>query len=810
MSKRNSNRKRSNTINKSPAPRNSRSNPKPSQPRASENADDISQFNSAAVKIALEEGIEPESVETPKTVQNSDLEHLYREAHDTRSIYEQLRNKYETLTDEIQKSHDEIADAKRQWQEKYQILNEREEKLNQRDAEITRRETDATMGFLAQHEAVLEEVKAHIEALREAYTAFGSTLSDGSVALLDEHRHTVNTFVSTQREMLAEMREDYQQILGEFRHHWDQELQALNQREQHLMEREKALRSDERKLQVEREIQRENEEEREALTQYRLEIGTRELREHVKELESIKGELSNKLDQRVEELRQWDSLIKLFNGLRDPMAIKTLIEGRINNAKNDALKKHKVQNIENVERQLDEERDRIRQLSDERDQLKQQIAVLKRQNSDLQSNAWELEDAQLAKNSLEKSRELLQERIKDLQTQIDRITNEQSRNARPFEQCSVMDTDAKLQKKPAQAEQIRDLKIFAPDVQKTMENSDFYYEPRDVRSFIGGLAMSRLMILQGISGTGKTSLPIEFAKAVGGVCEVIEVQSSWRDREDLLGYYNSFERRFHERAMLTALYQAHCPRNRDRIFIILLDEMNLSYPEQYFADFLSVLERQETNDASLEIVSKHIDSDELPKHLISTHRGIQLRIPPNVWFVGTANRDETTKDIADKTYDRAHIIELPDTHTDVNRTQEKSKRFIPEVGNESLLALFKKAKEDKKHNENVEKTLRFLKGLRESMASTLPLVWGNRLEKQISWYVPVILECGGDVAEAVDHILATRILRKLRDRYDVNAEGLQKLQKSIDEGWHKFDRTSALERSNELLEREIVNKQRSL
>lgn len=804
MSRRRKKRPGNNPPGKSTGQRRSESNGNSSQPDITR---ELFELSNEAVRKALEEGIEPQSTEIPQVIQNGDIKQLYKEAQNAKSIFEELSKKHQMLTDEIQQKRDEVAEMERHWQEKQQIQDEREETLNKRDAEITHREADALAGYLAQHQTVLDEVRSRIEVLREAYAGFGSAISDGGVALLDEHRDTVNAFIDAQRETLTTLREDYQRTLDELRNHWEQERQALNEREQQLIEREKTLRSGERKLQSEREIQSEDEEERKALIEEMFELRTLSLQKRIEDLTQLLDELRSQLDQRIEESRQWDSLIQIFKGERDPEAIKQLISGWITDARKNERDRLKSQNFEQIERQLGEQQESVRQLTDERNQLRQEIAMLKRQNHDLQVNAWELEDTQLERAALEKSRTLLQARLEDLQTHIDRMIDDQTQNAQPFEQCSQMDRDTELQS-PSNVEAIKDLAKLTREVQTNMERQGFYYEARDVRSFIGGLAMSHLMILQGISGTGKTSLPIQFAQAVGGMCEVIEVQSSWRDREDLIGYYNSFERRFHERAMLTALYQAHCSHNHDRIFIILLDEMNLSYPEQYFADFLSVLERQEISDASLEIVSKHIDQRELPEHLQSDHRGIRLHIPSNVWFVGTANRDETTKDIADKTYDRAHIMELPNRHAEADSKQKNGAlEFIPSVGYRSLQSLFNDAANDKKYLQVVDNALSFLNGLRENMAQALPLIWGNRLEKQIQQYIPVVLACGGNEAEAVDHILATRILRKLRDRYDVDAEALQNLQNQIHESWPVTN--TELERSKKLLADEIRQKQRS-
>ena len=166
--------------------------------------------------------------------------------------------------------------------------------------------------------------------------------------------------------------------------------------------------------------------------------------------------------------------------------------------------------------------------------------------------------------------------------------------------------------------------------------------------------MGRLILLQGISGTGKTSLPVAFARAVGAQAAEIKVQAGWRDPQDLIGHYNTFEKRFHETEFLKALYRANTPRWNDSIQIVLLDEMNLSHPEQYFSDLLSTLELPE-GDQHLELLTHAVTA--APALLDGGNR---LRIPRNVWFIGTANHDETTMDFADKTYDRSHVMEFPE------------------------------------------------------------------------------------------------------------------------------------------------------
>lgn len=120
------------------------------------------------------------------------------------------------------------------------------------------------------------------------------------------------------------------------------------------------------------------------------------------------------------------------------------------------------------------------------------------------------------------------------------------------------------------------------------ERCALYYDLSMLRSFIAGMAASRLIILEGLSGTGKSSLPRYFSEYVGSKAFFAPVQSTWRDRTDVLGFYNDFSGVFKETNFLKCLYEAsYTP---DKFNLMVLDEMNLSRVEYYFADFLSVLE----------------------------------------------------------------------------------------------------------------------------------------------------------------------------------------------------------------------------
>ena len=177
-----------------------------------------------------------------------------------------------------------------------------------------------------------------------------------------------------------------------------------------------------------------------------------------------------------------------------------------------------------------------------------------------------------------------------------------------------------------------------------------YYDIEDIRRFIGGLAVTKLIILQGMSGTGKTSLAYAFGEFLDNKTVIVPIQPMWKERTDLVGYYNEFTKRFNETTLLYKMYEANC---NDEIYITVLDEMNIARVEYYFAEFLSLLEIPNPDGRNLDVVADKWEND--PKLL---QKNGKLRLPTNMWFVGTANNDDSTFAISDKVYDRAMVLNL--------------------------------------------------------------------------------------------------------------------------------------------------------
>ena len=106
-----------------------------------------------------------------------------------------------------------------------------------------------------------------------------------------------------------------------------------------------------------------------------------------------------------------------------------------------------------------------------------------------------------------------------------------------------------------------------------------YYKIDMVRLFVSAIASTRLVILQGISGTGKTSLAYAWGKFLKNDSTIASVQPSWRDRTELFGYFNEFTKKFNETDVLKKMYEAGY---NDKVYITVLDEMNIARVEYYF------------------------------------------------------------------------------------------------------------------------------------------------------------------------------------------------------------------------------------
>ncbi len=271
-----------------------------------------------------------------------------------------------------------------------------------------------------------------------------------------------------------------------------------------------------------------------------------------------------------------------------------------------------------------------------------------------------------------------------------------------------------------------------------------YYTPEIIRRFVSGMAASKLLILEGISGTGKTSLPYSFSRYMNNPATIVSVQPSFRDRTELLGYFNEFSKRFNETEFLRALYEANY---RQEPTMIVLDEMNLARIEYYFAEMLSILEMPSRDEWVLDLVPTAWKGDP-----VKLEEG-KIRVTEGTWFIGTANNDDSTFTITDKVYDRAMPIEI----------NERAEAFecepqpACEITTEHLLYLFQKAKVEYPISEEL---MEKMQKLDKYLQTRFKLSFGNRIMKHMYDFIPVYVACGGTELDAMDYIIARTVLKK--------------------------------------------------
>jgi len=271
-----------------------------------------------------------------------------------------------------------------------------------------------------------------------------------------------------------------------------------------------------------------------------------------------------------------------------------------------------------------------------------------------------------------------------------------------------------------------------------------YYTIDAIRQLFAGMGTAKLIILEGISGTGKTSLAYALGKFVGYDSAIIPVQPSWKDRSELLGYYNEFTKKFNESEVLKALYIVGY---RKDLCVITLDEMNLARIEYYFAEFLSVMEMRDPAAWTIDLIPDHQDGD--PELL----KGGKLLIPQNVIFFGTANNDDSTFTISDKVYDRAISLFFDDKGRPFQATPTEP---MP-MPYTQLAGLYEEAKRQFPISETM---LSKFDDLDNFVIKKFKLAFGNRILKQLESFIPCFVACGGKEVDGFDFIFTNKILKK--------------------------------------------------
>lgn len=570
-----------------------------------------------------------------------------------------------------------------------------------------------------------------------------------------------------------------------------------------------------------------------------------------KTIDKLNFELQQK-DERYEALKeQYDTLQKMFaqnQAFVDSLKISLKdINGNETELKeilpeiNEMLSRYRslqevyknypnIQAIENLEKRaekvdaLEIQKQKILQ---ERDDYKEKAAAAARTSRELETARREVE----ATNVL--NQHLIQE-LESHKTALENRTGDVCPALRKVDEESNADSYKTEIEKITRCQQLQSLSTLVAHIKnyagcKDGNKERLFYKDDDIRAFLAGMAVSRLIILQGMSGTGKSSLPRAVAESISGFNKLIPVESSWRDRNELLGYYNDFNKKFNAKTFTIELYRSGKEICAEIPTFMVLDEMNLARIEYYFSDFLAVLQKPSSEDWIIELVasdmrtlpmslSKEIKdkikvedkdaydiwlrieksragdvsasvSDEEKQKISAVLEkehcligaedlidGRKIRVPENVWFVGTANKDESTFEISDKVYDRAQVIVLNDRGEPEEKYESTTKRFISV---DKLQSLFTDAKEklSKDQEKEIENRLRELEDV---LKEYFGVAFGNRIYNQAKDFTAVFMKAGGTLAKALDYQISTKIWRKIESS-DKERNAYEELQKIVED-----------------------------
>lgn len=735
------------------------------------------------------------------------------------------------LADDIKGWEDERDSVKRETEEAKVMLTELDEKKVELKTEL---------------EVLQTQVEDAHRALDDAEAARGRVEEEASAIRSEADSYAEETRRAVDEERVAELAK----VAGESRAAWQAQIDDLEKQFEELAVREKELASERRKL--DRDKSR-LEDDQEALSELRGLLVARKKRydeaspaavvalqlelddERAKYEALVKGheELSKRyadlqalVDSMRAEVADSDGasktiaigqLVDSFRSLRERYEKLSSVYGSYPDDEAIAALEEKARRAEALERENDA-------LLDERNRYRDELAVVENERRELQTirrstaATYALNDHLL--RELESHKAALESRTEDTcvsLTQVDVETESPE---------FVADVNHRVNHPGFKT--LRDIVQHVKNYAGSRPEAErLYYTENDIRAFLAGMSVSRLVILQGMSGTGKSSLPRIFAEAISGFNKMIPVESSWRDRNELLGYYNDFSKKFNAKTFTVELYRSGKGHCRKIPTFIVLDEMNLARIEYYFTDFLSILQEPDHVKWLVELVSSDMrtlptelpekvreamrrsdpsiyeiwesieksrsgdpdarvsdkDRDLLFAHLDKADQligardlvdGRKIRVTDNVWFIGTVNRDESTFEISDKVYDRAQVVSLNRRGVPEGSygSSSSSPRFISAS---SLQKLFDEAVRDNDVHAEVEERLGALDSL---LIEKFDTSFGNRIVTQTNRFSSVFIAAGGSLVDALDYQISTKIIRKVITSDDEEAlldlsEGLE-------------------------------------
>lgn len=517
------------------------------------------------------------------------------------------------------------------------------------------------------------------------------------------------------------------------------------------------------------------------------------------------SDLKNELEQKR---RIANDLVKANNELQAKLADLTL---RANQLKASKGGQDLVDEASRLRDECDQLREDIREFRDNgitREHI-QEIVTQKSQISDLlqkidsltvELNAAKHQAAINTGAALERDTE--QQNVTYLKEMIAELTEELNKRKvvsredmlRPIQTPPVMLSEAQADRDP---EDLAEEDKWLDHILGQSEKSGIIFHRRQLMAYHTSLKIgewSPLVVLSGVSGTGKSELPKQYAVHGGMRFLSVPVKPDWDSPASLFGYYNSIENKFEATELIRTLYQLQQAKKTawsDGMLMILLDEMNLAHPEQYFADLLSKFEESRNSDKD-PIYEIGLGAGERPE---------MLSIGRNVLWTGTMNEDETTKGLSDKVIDRSMLITFPCPKELYGRNTNKLEKPQLTLSHERWEDWKRNAlhSDDERVVDLIEVRKKMIEKINVEM-SGMGRNLGHRVWQSIQNYIlnyPLVIAAGngrGDMADAVQQAfcdaLAFKMMPKLRglEVQGQNEGHISKIKQCLDEGAQELSR----------------------
>ncbi len=512
---------------------------------------------------------------------------------------------------------------------------------------------------------------------------------------------------------------------------------------------------------------------------------TRIIQEKIKELEKNNVEIKNRIDNRIEkEVRKIEAIAnenidKSISNIDKKIDFE--VQNNISNLRN-VLGKEQEKSInllrKNVDRIEQEKTKELNIVKEEINKAKKKIDVsLSELNIKVEKFIKENSNNIIdEKNDLIGKIKILEdniEEIKSLEHDIDEIKS-LIKDSKRIILINNLDGEKENQIKKTRYKNIltKDEKEEAIDriLDYLQFEENLNYTRCTIRQFYAAMCTNQMLVLSGSPGTGKTSLVEGFCKAAGIKNKIISVQPNWHENRDIIGFYNPVEKIYVSTPLIDFILEAI--ENSNKLYLLCFDEMNLAQTEYYLSEFLSKLE---TKDKSIELYSREIynfnleSTREMLKFIIKNYAkeniknnlenmddseilnltyndfenttfeifekfnseknklinylkyGNKIKIPSNIRFCGTINKDDTTKDLSPKVVDRSIIMEI-------EKVTEEKENIDKKVKSINISAKSFEVKTDEIDNSYIRIKINEKK---EYFAKKLDIKLNNRFDKHV-------------------------------------------------------------------------------